>query len=671
MLTDRKHRSGWWLDACAICSLMAALIFPLFRLNYLNNWYSIESTFIADARLLRENWLHHLWQPLWYLGTRADYVYPPGLRYGAAIVSWLLNSSPAQAYHICIALFYVFGIVAVYLWVRGATGSREAAWLAATGVALVSPWFLIASEWRGDSPFHVPMRLHVLMKYGEGPHISSLAVLPIAWLGAWRRFRGGGIRWLLLSAGGCATVVTVNFYGATALAITFPIVSWACFLERRDWRILRDSALIAALAYGLTAWWLAPSYFQITLRNLHLVARQGRTSSMGAFAAILIFYIGVTLASRRWVALAPYPFFVWSGFLFLSLYVLGSRWFGFQVAGEAQRLMPEWDLFAILCAVTLAAGLWRWRPAERFWLAPRVAVVLLLALCFRPSWRYLKHAYTEFPADRQWEGRLEYRTADWLWRNFPDQRVYVSGTIRFWCNVWHDEQQADGGSLQGILNLLVPTASYRVLHAAEPEFVLHWLEAQGVDIVVVPGPASAEPYKDFSNGWLFERYFPLLYDDGAGNRFYRVPRRAPGIVRIVDRGKVLAAPPIPTEYETAPVAVYAAAIEAVPPSGSAPSRARGHWRGSDELDIQASAQAGEALLVQETYDPYWRAYADGKPQSIRPDAAGLMLVDLPPGNHSVRMVFETPTEVSVGRTATCITVALMVFLGLGWKRGAR
>ena len=79
-------------------------------------------------------------------------------------------------------------------------------------------------------------------------------------------------------------------------------------------------------------------------------------------------------------------------------------------------------------------------------------------------------------------------------------------------------------------------------------------------------------------------------------------------------------------------------------------------------------QSGEELLVQETYDPNWRAYVDGKLQTIRRDAAGLMLVDLPPGNHFVRMVFETPIEVLVGRAATCLTVALFVFLGLGWKR---
>jgi hypothetical protein len=681
-LPDRKRQGGWWrlrrvdtawLDACVIYVLAGVLSFPLFRVNYLDNWPSIESTFIADARLLQENWTHHLWQPLWYLGTRIDYVYPPGLRYGVGILSSALDRSPARAYHIFIALFYAFGIAGVYLWTRAATGSRGEAWVATAGVALVSPAFLIlTADLRHNDPFHIPWRLYVLIRFGEGPHISALAVLPMAWLGAWRRFHGGSIRWLLLSAGAAAVVVTLNFYGATALAITFPLLAWACFLERQDRGILRDSLVIAALAYGLTAWWLTPSYVQVTLRDLHLVAAQGNAWSVWVLAAILIVYGSASIVIRRRVVFPAYSFFACSALGFLSLYILGQRWFGFQVAGDLVRLIPEWDLLAVLCGVRLATQVWKWRPAGSFWrippIAARIALAAILVVCLRPSWRYLKHAYTEFRPDDQWQRRVEYRTPEWLWQRFPDQRVFVSGSIRFWYNVWRDGQQADGGSSQGILDPMVPTPLFRVPHDKNPELLLHWLQAMGVDIVVVPGASSQELYHDFSNGAMYDAHFPLLRDDGEGNRYYRVPRRVPGIVRVVDRMKLAAAPPIPPDYETEQIRAYAEATEAVPPGGGAPDRARGHWRGSDELDVETETQPGEALLVEETYDPYWRAYADGKAQVIQRDAVGLMVVDLPPGKHSLRLVFETPLEISVGRALTFTTLALMVFLAYAESR---
>ena len=72
------------LDCLLIAILTGVLIKPLFQLQHMDNWASIESTFIGDARFLDQHWPHPRWQPLWYCGTRFDYVYPPALRYAAA-----------------------------------------------------------------------------------------------------------------------------------------------------------------------------------------------------------------------------------------------------------------------------------------------------------------------------------------------------------------------------------------------------------------------------------------------------------------------------------------------------------------------------------------------------------------------------------------------------------
>ena len=50
---------------------------PYYTHKYTNQWPSIESTFISDARYLATHWPHPQWQPLWYTGTRFDYIYPP------------------------------------------------------------------------------------------------------------------------------------------------------------------------------------------------------------------------------------------------------------------------------------------------------------------------------------------------------------------------------------------------------------------------------------------------------------------------------------------------------------------------------------------------------------------------------------------------------------------
>src|SRR3977135_3850278 len=94
------------VDTLLLSLLAVALVGPVFKVKYLDNWPSIESTFISDARLLAEHLPHPGWQPLWYCGTRFDYIYPPALRYGTALISLAAGISNARAYHIHTAIFY-------------------------------------------------------------------------------------------------------------------------------------------------------------------------------------------------------------------------------------------------------------------------------------------------------------------------------------------------------------------------------------------------------------------------------------------------------------------------------------------------------------------------------------------------------------------------------------
>ena len=104
------------------------MILPLFHLKYMDRWISMESTHIGDARFLAEHWPHPRWQPDWYGGARFDYFFPPVMRYASAAAARMLHIVPAQAYHLCCAIFYCAGIVSVYLFLRVGRGSRTAAW---------------------------------------------------------------------------------------------------------------------------------------------------------------------------------------------------------------------------------------------------------------------------------------------------------------------------------------------------------------------------------------------------------------------------------------------------------------------------------------------------------------------------------------------------------------
>ena len=205
------------------------------------------------------------------------------------------HTSTARSYHLYIALLYGFGIAAVYVFVRVGSGSRWVALWTAAASAMISPSFLLFKDIPHRQPGHhyMPIRLGVLVRYGEGPHMSAWALSAV--------LPGGGVEgaaartYGLLALAGviAALVVANNFYGATALAIFFPMVVWVGLAGGAGPMVWARALGITALAGGLCAFWLTPSFLRITLDNMKLVSLPGHVWSevlgafvLAAFAAI-------------------------------------------------------------------------------------------------------------------------------------------------------------------------------------------------------------------------------------------------------------------------------------------------------------------------------------------------------------------------------------------------
>lgn len=645
-----RRRTAAVLDCLLIFVLAVLLIQPLFKAKYLNRWDSIESTFIADGRFLRDHWPHPLWQPLWYLGTRFDYIYPPAVRYGTAMLShiWL----PVKAYHIYTAFFFCVGIAGVYFFVRRLSGSRGAAWLGAAGTALLSPSFLFLPVVRDDAMLlRMPQRLGVLLRYGEGPHMTALALLPIALALAFRGLEPK--RWgsLALAAVGCALVVSNNFYGATALAILFPLLVWSMWVTSQDHRIWPRAAGLGGLAYGLTAFWLTPSYLAITQSNLRFVTEPAKPWSIAVLAVALGLFLLASYRMARGQPSRTYPVFLCGSVLVLGLIVIGFYWVGFRAAGNAARLVPELDLVLILAAVEGIRRLWSRGGGMR------LALAFLVAISLASAGRWVSRAWTVYPRELDYRTRVEYRMQDWVARHLPGARTMVTGSTRFWFDAWQDLPQMSGGSEQGILNPNVLSAQWEIQLGPNPDLAIEWMRCLGVDAIIVPDEHSQEFYHDFLNPRKFAGILPVLYDDHAGNVVYQVPRRYPGLARVIDRAQFEGLPTIQSQVHIEGVRAYARAIEL-----GTEGAARTQWRGTDVLEIQARVAPGQAILVQESYDPYWRAYAGGRQVPIRKDQLGLMVIDAPPGEQNLRLVFELPLENQVGRTLTGLSLGIVVLL---------
>ncbi len=624
------------------------LVRPLFKAKYLDKFDSIESTFVADARFLAAHAPHPRWQPLWYCGTRFDYIYPPALRYGTVLLSriWI----PVKAYHVYTAFLYCLGIAGVYLFARVASRSRGAAWLSALAVATVSPSFLLLPAMRQDASFLTPQRLSVLVRYGEGPHTSALALIPFALACAWYGLRGRNRAAFAGAAVFSAAVISNNFYGATALALFFPVVAWSVWVATGDRRVWLRAAAIALLAYGLTAFWLTPSYLRITMRNMRYVSNPGHLWSVALAAAIVAVYAWVTY---RWARPKPdraYLVFLAGALAAFGVNVLGNYYFDFRVAGEPSRLVPELDFVLILCCAEALRRMW---GRGTGWKVAAAAVVLAAGWS---ATTYLRHAYSIYPLHSDYTRRIEYRIADWMHRNMPDARASAHGSVRFWYNAWFDLPQLGGGSEQVLLNPMVDNAHWEVAQGDQPGPAIRRMQAMGVDAVIVNDSRSEELYHDIAYPAKFAGVLPVLWDSGAGDTIYQVPRRYAGLARVVDARRISA---VVDPHTDSGLSAYVDAVENGPEA-----RAASRWRGTDALDVRAATRSGQAVLVQVSYDPAWRAYEGATRLTVREDPMGFMLIDAPPGEHDIRMVFELPLENFLGRILTGLSIAALALLAV-------
>jgi hypothetical protein len=651
--------------AFALFVFAALLIRPLFRIEYFNNWGSIDSTFIADARFLVDHWPHPLWQPLWYCGTRFDYIYPPALRYGTAIVAMMADVSTARGYHLYTAFLYCLGSAGVFALVRTVAGSRAWAAVAAIAIATVSPSFLVLPSFRVDSALHMPQRLNVLIKWGEGPHISALSLLPFALLFCWRALSQGGALSSVLAALCCALVVAHNFYGATALAVFFPLIIWSIWITHRDRRVFLRAGWIVLLAYGLSGFWLTPSYLRITLDNLKLVAQPGNAWSRWLAVLAAILFAAMSWKFARGQKCRSYAVFLAGSVLVFSLVVAGHYYLGFRVVGEPHRFVPELDLVLILAVAEILR-----RLAGMNWQWGRLVVAAAVLAALAGSYPYLRRPWSVFVADPNYRSRIEYRLGEWLSTHLPGGRTFATGSLRFWYNVWNNDAQVGGGSDQGILNGILAHAQWQVMNDPQTGRDLAWLQAMGADAIVVPEPQSGVVFHEYKAPRKFAGVLPVLYDDGAGNIIYKVPRRYPSHARIVRTAEADSLPTVPQDDNTDQLAAYVKSLEQGP---DRPAEMRRD--GPELIRIRATLREGESLVVQESYDPAWRAYSQGKSLEIRKDPVGFMRVYATPGDQEVRMVFELPFENRIGRILTALSILIAGYIllrsRLDTRRGAR
>jgi uncharacterized membrane protein len=132
------------------------------------------------ARHISTHWGGFSWWPLWHCGMPYQETYVPLVHLVVAAVASLAKISAAHAYHDVIGVAYSLGAVTLFLMAMRLGASRGAAFLAGLAYSLFSPSALLMPDVARDvGGWFYCRRLQVLTVYGEGPHVTSMALLPL------------------------------------------------------------------------------------------------------------------------------------------------------------------------------------------------------------------------------------------------------------------------------------------------------------------------------------------------------------------------------------------------------------------------------------------------------------------------------------------------------------
>lgn len=659
------------LLACIVIFLVnIVLVWPLFQGGYTQQIGSIESVFIADARFIFENFPHLGWNPYWYTGFSFHLFYTPFLPFLMALLHFLFSSiSIASWYRILIGFFYALTPVSFYFLVSYLTEKKRIGFLAALGYSFLPSISYLMPYVGGNGPW----RLLTLILFGEGGHIVGLFFLPLALLFSIKAIRKASWKNVFWASFLIAWLALTNMIALIGFAVMF-IVAWLVeLMEGASLEKLIRAGLVFLFSFGLVAFWYNFSFIKASL----VIGTGGVSGNVGSaylpflpllFLLAPVFWVLATLGKKRVVK----PALVAAGWV-LIFFLAAFFWFnqGIMLLPQPNRYLPEMDMGVAFILAWLICLLIE-KFVRRKILAAFFYILACLLILYSPL-RYINKIWTLTAPHQDITQTSEYKVASWLKRNTQGERVYASGSSAFWLNTfpfsWQIPQVRGGND--GVANPWILDAVYQINTAENApkgkgnEVAIWWLRIFNVSYLVVNFPASEEIFHDFLSPERFgqiegvEEKFNL-----NGDVIYKIPLNRPSLAQVVKKTDFENLIEPKDAVDTDALEQYVDYIDGAPAG-----QAEFSWLDNNRAKIKATLQKNEAIGIQVTYDPGWKAFINGCKVPLKKDVLGFIFLE-PENSGSM--------EIDLGYTRTgdvwlgyLITLATMIGLGFYWQRGVR
>jgi len=674
----------------AIFALNLFIVSPLFSGEYTHRYESIEGAFIAHSKHIVANWPYLSWNLLWYGGFPFHYVYTPILPYFLALLNFLWPSiSIARWYRIVTALAYGLGPVTLYFLVKYLF-KRQLTAMAAALIYSVAPSisYSIPEVNRTATSFHsAPWRLIVLTVYGEGPHVFGLALIPLAVVSFIETLRRPRLRNYVVTSFAIAAVVLLNLIAAYALAMILAAVWLSEAILADATRKLKAGLFCVVSSYGLSAFQYDVSFISVLLASgsvqpeskIRLPEIPSVLLVLLVVVSIFVFMSVVRFFHRKPKFQLAFLCLLWFSTFFTL--PLGWYYYGLNLAPQSIRYIPELDMISAILFAALFTNAYdnlldwrfassgeatavRWRR-KMFRLS---LIVIFLILLLGASVSFIR---TTLPSDRQFRfgspladpdsldmnETPEKEIATWLASHVKDERVYATGSISFWLDVFSDVSQLRGGADHAGTNPWWADLTYQINKGSNGSLAILWLKAFNIRYVVVDYPDAATPYKDYLyprkfEGLLLERYSYKSF------RIFEVPLADARLIQVVSMGDASSLKPIESIFDEPNLLAYVTLVEQQVVGTELSYRVES----PDKIIVNVrNSTTDTAILVKMTYDERWMPSLHQERVPIMVLGPEFMvLMPKRSGDYEVQLECKRVTSEWAGIATTIITLLIFV-----------
>ncbi|MFN7998189.1 MAG: hypothetical protein U0Q18_31500 [Bryobacteraceae bacterium] len=580
---------------------------------------SMHGFWAAIARLGADSWLRPTWWPYWDCGIPFEFTYAPLVPQLAAAWSALRGIPQTLAIEAVNGLAYCLAPLTLFAMCWLLTRAPGYSFAAALFYSLTAATQLLVPDGNFSfATFWDARRLFLVSVWDDTPHVLALAMLPLVILFLSLSIRRRRPVYYVTAALCIALASAASAFGPTMTGLATVCLIFALRGEGYS-RSVPVVLLVAVLAYAVTAPFMPPSLFS-SIRDA--AATSEGAWSMGSVTALGLVLIGWVALCRwipRWTPDWRVQFFAMFAYLTGSIPTIAT-FLHRQFIPQPNRYKMEMEL-ALAPLVVFAL-----RPFFQKLSRPFQAAVLVLVLGLGGEQIVSHRKFAKnvlYPANPT--KTVEHRTAQWIRQNLPGVRVMLPGSIGSWADAFADIPQLSGSSWSMAYNPVQQRAVAAIWNGgASPEedakVSLAYLQAYGAGAIAVSGPKSAEFWKPYAHPTKFEGVLPVLWREDDVT-IYQVPQRTSSFAHVLPNSAIVGRAP---RYaaDTAGIDRYVSALQdpALPAAGL-------EWEGRNRIRIRTNAASGQAISVQVSYNPGWKATVNGHRRPVRKDGLGLMWID--------------------------------------------